>query len=257
MNEKEVHVVLSDRKIVKMSNDLNSARFKMSPLALDILHLFVAQVKKEDKEFKQFEISVKDMEKKLGKRVNVDYLDKVTNELFLPFKLYENGSWEKYSWCSKVSFKNNRLTFEMHEDLKNKIINLPNNYVLFNMQETTKLSNFNLKRLYTLLKQFENSGWYEISVEELIAILDAQKQFKRYTDLKRYLLEPAIKQINEKTDLSFKYEEIKSGRKVARIKFTMQIPAKVIKSKKAVTKPKEDKSSNEALKEFYFNSVNE
>ena len=52
-------------------------------------------------------------------------------------------------------------------------------------------------------------------------IFDLKKaeSYKVFKDFKRYVLDPAVKEVNEKTDCHIEYEPIKRGRKVTAIKF--------------------------------------
>lgn len=45
------------------------------------------------------------------------------------------------------------------------------------------------------------------------------KSYNRFPDLRRYVLEPAMKEINEYTDIDVSYREILKGRKVIKLEF--------------------------------------
>jgi len=59
-----------------------------------------------------------------------------------------------------------------------------------------------------------------LSIDEIRAVCGIDKsEFKLYGDLKKRVIIPAYKEINQKTDLNFKFEEIKEARKVIGIIF--------------------------------------
>ena len=63
---------------------------------------------------------------------------------------------------------------------------------------------------------------WEVDLNELRdSVLDCKGQasYQEYKIFKNRVLDPAVKEINEKTDCHFKYEVIKRGRRVAKIKF--------------------------------------
>ncbi|MBF8984826.1 RepB family plasmid replication initiator protein [Lutibacter sp. B2] len=67
------------------------------------------------------------------------------------------------------------------------------------------------------------------TVEELRDVLGIQKkQYPQYANFKQKVLKVAFEEINEKTDLNFKFEEIKKGRKVDKIKFFIKSQKKVL-----------------------------
>ncbi|MRB31447.1 RepB family plasmid replication initiator protein, partial [Bacillus thuringiensis] len=46
--------------------------------------------------------------------------------------------------------------------------------------------------------------------------------YPNYTNFKQRVLNPSQKELNQKTDISFEFEEIKSGRKVKKIRFIIR-----------------------------------
>ena len=76
-------------------------------------------------------------------------------------------------------------------------------------------------RLYELVKSYQknNSSWW-FDLGSLKHLLDCDN-YKRFPDFRRYVLEPAVKEINQYTDIKLDYNLIKQGRKVVAIDFTM------------------------------------
>lgn len=75
-------------------------------------------------------------------------------------------------------------------------------------------------RLYELSKSYEFRGGHEFSLAELRYLMGAEEEsYKRYSNLKQKIIEPAIREVNGYSDLKIDYIEIKEGRKVTAIKF--------------------------------------
>lgn len=92
-------------------------------------------------------------------------------------------------------------------------------YALENVIKLTRKASY-LLYLYIRYNRYRSS--WEIELNELRdTILDCKKQesYQVYKEFKRAVLEPAVKEVNKKTDCHFTYEAIKRGRKVAKIKF--------------------------------------
>ena len=89
--------------------------------------------------------------------------------------------------------------------------------------------------LYEILEDYKNVDIPLMKLEELRKIFGIEDKYKRIFDLKRRVLEPAKKEINENPFIDFyiDYELIKSGSKYTHIKF--------IKKKKPVIKKIEQK----------------
>lgn len=92
-------------------------------------------------------------------------------------------------------------------------------YALENVINLTRKASY-LLYLHILTNRFR--GEWEIELNELRDdILDCkgQESYQAFKEFKRAVLDPAVKEVNKKTDCHFTYEAIKRGRKVAQIKF--------------------------------------
>jgi len=78
--------------------------------------------------------------------------------------------------------------------------------------------------LYELLEDYKKVQFPTITIEELKDLIGVKDKYKRIVDLKKYALDPAIKEINIDPDIDFKvkYKLIKNGRTYTHIKFSMK-----------------------------------
>ena len=85
--------------------------------------------------------------------------------------------------------------------------------------------NLNRKSSYLLYLHIVSNRYrceWEIDLSELRDnILDCkgQESYQAFKEFKRTIFDPAVKEVNQKTDCHFEYQAIKRGRKVAKIKF--------------------------------------
>lgn len=213
---------LSDRKVIKQSYKLNRAKYSLSALGIDILFLFFAQIKKEDVEFKQFHVAIKDLEKKLGKKIHREYLEEVTDEFLSNIIRIQDG--DTILKCNIVSsarfnLKEGWLTLKISDDLKSYLLGVDSYFSLTNYANVTKIKGAHGKRIYSMMSQYKKLKKYKISVDDLLYELDLEDKYKNYYDFKKYVIEPSVKNISEKTDLIVSYNEIKTGRKVTDLEF--------------------------------------
>ena len=73
-------------------------------------------------------------------------------------------------------------------------------------------------RFYELIKQYESIGSREIAIIDLRFMLCLQDKYPLFGNLQQRIIDPAIKEINEKTPMQVQYEFRKTGRKVTHIK---------------------------------------
>jgi len=98
-------------------------------------------------------------------------------------------------------------------------------------------------RLYELLTQYKMAKKRDLSVSDLRIALSLNNKFKLWSEFKRNVIEPSIKEINGKSDLFVSYELIKKGRSIDSVKFLIKEKSKI----KQVQQAK--KSVNEKVSE--------
>lgn len=76
--------------------------------------------------------------------------------------------------------------------------------------------------LYHLAKKYESMKIFQMTLEDYKLELGLPKSYDRINNLKARALDPAIDEINEKTDINITYENVKRGRTVTGLKFTVK-----------------------------------
>jgi len=74
-------------------------------------------------------------------------------------------------------------------------------------------------RIYELLMQFKSVGDRLISIDDFRSILDLDDKYSDFKILNRSVIKPALKELNEKSDLSVSVDTVKNGRKVVALHF--------------------------------------
>ena len=91
--------------------------------------------------------------------------------------------------------------------------------------------------LYHIAKKYEGMGTFQMTLEDYKLELGLPKSYNRINNLKARALEPAIDEINEKTDINISYDNIKRGRTVTGLKFTVKPkpkPKKLLEEKRDI-----------------------
>lgn len=91
-------------------------------------------------------------------------------------------------------------------------------YTSIRVDEALKFRRFYTIRFYELLMQFKKTGDRYITVESLREILRIdESKYSRFTDFRKYVIEPSIREIEEKTDWAIDWEPVRTGRKITSI----------------------------------------
>lgn len=94
------------------------------------------------------------------------------------------------------------------------------------LSDVAKMTSAHAIRLYELLAQWRGAGEREVSVGWLRDALQLEDRYPLMADLRRWVIEPAVAQINEHSPLAVVWEQRKTGRKVTHIHFKFAPKAK-------------------------------
>jgi plasmid replication initiation protein len=95
-------------------------------------------------------------------------------------------------------------------------------------------------RLYELLMQWKSTGKREIEIEWLKKQFELDGSYSAMCDLKKRVIDPAVKDINEHSNYQIKWEQRKTGRKVTHLTFIFSEKKPAKETPKRATKPKEE-----------------
>ncbi|MFA9397394.1 MAG: replication initiation protein [Clostridiaceae bacterium] len=209
---------------VYQGNKLIESSYSFTVLEQKLIRLLASMIKKDDKDFKEYQFYAKD----LSKLLNIDQknvyreIDAITDKLmgrYIKIKSNKDEKFKKRHLIKTADFENGMLTMKIDEEMKDFYMEL-NWYTKYQLKNIMQFKSTYSFRLYELLKQYETIKSREIIIEDLRTMLDIGKtQYPKYANLKQKVIKVAIGEINEHTDLFINYEEIKQSRKVMSIKF--------------------------------------
>jgi plasmid replication initiation protein len=124
-------------------------------------------------------------------------------------------------WVSAIDYLPDRGAVRLY--LATKIIPYLNQlggaYTSYRVQNVAQMTSVYAIRLYELLVQWQMTGEREVQIEWLKKQFMVPDNYNRLYDLKRFVIQPAVDQINEHSNLWVKYSQRKSGRQVVALQF--------------------------------------
>ena len=116
------------------------------------------------------------------------------------------------------------VKIRIDEDLAPYLFNLKEKFTQYQLYNILAMKSAFSVRIYELIKSYayQKNKIFEINELKHLLMVDNVKSYERYPDFRRFVLEPAQKEINKLTDLNISYEPITKGRKVVKIKFVIQ-----------------------------------
>lgn len=133
----------------------------------------------------------------------------------------KTGVIEKVNWFSSVHYYEGEgyLKIEFTRPMQVRLAGMLEQFTKVDLLSVSKLKSIYSIRLYELLSQWISTGYRIISLEDFRFAMDCVDSYKENKSLKLWVIKPAMKEINNKTNLTVSLENVKRGRKITAFKF--------------------------------------
>ena len=129
----------------------------------------------------------------------------------------ENDYFEYWNFFSGIRYKEGLFTFKWTEELIPHILELKEKYIMADLTITSKFKSSFSWTLYDYLKAHYGYWHRPLKKEELMKLfgVDDKKSYQSNTSLfKKKVLDVAVNEINEHTELEVRYKEETKGRNI-------------------------------------------
>ena len=222
--------MLDERYIVEKSKALVWAKFQdYSSGELKILDTYLSRINPRNPDSSRVTFTKKEYAELMGldSDIRTEQLKAYTSGLLsnvvtidLPGKGYEQYPLFSHAKCY-LDDNSGQVTIEVdcHQALKPAFFDIARNgYVRYQLKNIISLKSLYSVRLYPKLKD-RPFGW-TVSVAELREMLGATaSSYDVFKDFNKHVLQKAVKEINEITDITVTTENIRKGRSVESIRF--------------------------------------
>ena len=135
----------------------------------------------------------------------------------------------KSRWVQSVVYaeSDSYIKIKFADEVLPLITMLEKHFTSYELQQVASLKSIHAIRLYELLIQYRTVGKLEISLSDLRLKLGiADGKYPTMNNFKARVLDVGIQQINEHSDITVKYEQVKQGRTITDFKFLFKQKAK-------------------------------
>jgi plasmid replication initiation protein len=186
----------------------------------------------DDTDFKKYEVNVRSIADSHGidTKNAYRYIKKSALELNKqPIIIGDEIEGIALNWFSSVRYNSNRgtLLVDFHPDLKPYLLQLQGYFTQYENKNIQQFKCVHSLRFYEFLKQKQNLGkgkefYIELTIAEIRSMFCfSDNEYKNTKDLRVRVIEPALKEINEQTDLSIvDIQFLKKGRSINSIYIT-------------------------------------
>jgi len=137
-------------------------------------------------------------------------------------------------WISSIGYipDEGKIILRFSQDILPYLCELKGQFTRYKLEHIGKMTSLYAIRLYELLMQWQSIGIREIEIEWLKKQFQIEVEYPRMYDLKKYVIEPAVRDINNHSNYSVEWTQRKTGRRVTHLIFTFaeKQPKKPLKS---------------------------
>ncbi|MCC2548948.1 replication initiation protein [Hymenobacter sp. BT175] len=215
---------------IRQHNALTNARYEYSELQLDLFFFIISKLRKGDKDT-VYQLDITELSSLTGKRYNGAYLHKATADMGARMLEVEDANEYQQIWMfQRIRYLKGQgiIEFDLTRHVLPFLFDLKNNFTSYELAAALRLTSKYAKRVYQLCSQWKDIGEtkkYDLQdFKRMLGLLDEKGNDKteRVSDLKSKVLDIAVKQINEHTELHVSYTLEKKGKAFKNIVFTVK-----------------------------------
>jgi len=219
------NIVVKDNNLVNASYELtlNEQRLMLGCISLiDSRHQIDTQ--------RYYKINLKDIGDLCGvasTRVFFDEMEKAAKRLMkrtIKIGSKSSGVWGEAVWVTKyiVDDRNRTIEVNFNDDVIPYLSSLQQRFTKYKLRDVAKFKSVYSIRIYEQLAQWQRVGHVELEVEHLREVLCLGEKYPAFSDLRKKVIETAVKEITEHSNLDVSYGFRKEGRSVVAVQFRFE-----------------------------------
>lgn len=210
--------------IIQMSHRISAAERKV----LNVLLYTARETLKRSPQTFKFSINLAKLKEMSGiqSTENVHLkksLIKIKETLFVYNILNKDKEiWGTFHILAGIEVNDGIIEYSFPHQLHEKLLN-PSVYAILDLNVLKGLQRKHSIVLYELARDYANVSIPYMSIDQFRELMGlSSQQYKNSKDLRKHVIEPAIDELNQKTEFAMTYELSWSGRKVTGIKFDIR-----------------------------------
>ena len=215
---------------IRQHNALTNARYEYTELQLDLFFFLVSKLRKGQNTI-LYELNIKELSSLTGKKYNAAYLHKATADMgSRVFEVLTEHSYEQIWMFQRVKYLLGQgiIEIKLTEDIIPYLFDLKDNFTSYQLASALRLTSKYAKRVYQICSQWKDLGEtkkYDLQeFRKTLGLIDAKgkEKMKQIKELREKVLDIAVKQINEHTELNISYKLEKRVRTYTSIAFKVK-----------------------------------
>lgn len=213
------------------ANDIIRGKQAMTLQTARLIRLLITQIVKEDKDLKTYSCRITDLAKFFNiPRSNLyrdirEICDCAMKSIVYIGTNDPKQPWKMFQWVSTAEYDGNGiLTLRLSDQIKPYVLELEKWFTQYQLKNILEFNSYYAIRLYEIIKCEDgmtgnSNPALEFEIEELRQYFDCEKKYSAFKDFRKRVIEVAVREINEKSDIYIVPTYKKNGRAITSISF--------------------------------------
>lgn len=212
--------------VAKANELIRKARYSLTAQQQKIILYIISQIKPADEDLKIYHFDMKDFCKLCGIQAHGENYKNFKDSLKAladnSFWIREDGKDKLFRWFERLEIDTYETTISLRLDdrLKPYLLRLKDNFTIYNYGSTLLMNSKHSIRLFEIFMSYRSLGVVEFTLDELKETLECG-EYAEYKNFRRFVIEKALKEINELSEITVEYKPVKQGRSVVALVFTI------------------------------------
>ena len=225
MEQYEIH--LERHELVYKSNDLiQKTRYELSASEQKVVLWATSKIKPTDNDFEWYTFEAKEFCQLLGITENGKNYRNLRDKVK---KLADKSFWIDMGdnetclcrWFSGVKIKGTTISVRFDDMMRPFLLQLKSRFTMYELENVLLMQSKYAIRIYEIMKSYLFKGSYRVELEEFKQMLQVA-EYPRYANFREKVLDVAVHEINEMTDIMVDYMAVKTGKAVTGIEFSIR-----------------------------------
>ncbi len=226
--------------VVRKHNELIEAKYKLSLNEQRLILNLITIISPDDDDFADYVIRASDVAEMFGvhdKDFYVKLQDAVRTLMTRTIDISKDDVVELVHWFSNIRYVkgSGKISVRFDKALRPYLLQLKDHFTQYQIGAIAQFKSSYSVRFYELLKvkEFQGKGgqFYRVfSIEDIRKYMQLEKaEYSVFQDLKKRVIAPALKEIDEHSDLGIiQVDYIKKGKSIAEVKITVEPKKQIV-----------------------------
>ena len=224
-------IMINEEATIKMRNEVVNGKYHLPLLEMRMLMALAGHISKNSEGFECCSIAVKELAEfvMLNETTQYTVIRKLARnlrrrELFFEWFARPDSkkkSWLTTGWFDYIMYDDETMSIEYQfaSKIEPMLLQVQKAYIQLQCKPLMAFKCMYSNRLLMLIMEWEKIQPRKISIDELRDMFQLTEKYKLYADFKRFVMEPAIKEINAMSDFTVRVTPLKTGKSYTHYKF--------------------------------------